>query len=59
MSRMYLEMKKAKHILKTQGLRALFTKYGWKLVVGLFCYYLIRDISLYLVLPALIGRSFF
>lgn len=59
MSRIYLEMTTAKQILKTEGLRALFSRYGWKLVFVLFCYYLVRDISLYVILPFLIGRTFY
>jgi hypothetical protein len=43
--------------LKKHGLRALFRKYGWKLVAVAFTTYLIRDIALYLVLPWLVARS--
>jgi hypothetical protein len=32
-------------------LRDKVKKYGWKAFVGIFVYYLIRDITLYLVLP--------
>ena len=31
--------------------RELFKKYGWKLAIGIFFYYLIRDVSLYILLP--------
>jgi hypothetical protein len=31
--------------------RRMVKKYGWKLVVGVFVFYLIRDLALYVVLP--------
>ena len=31
--------------------RRMVKKYGWKLVVGAFVFYLIRDVTLYLLLP--------
>jgi hypothetical protein len=34
-------------------MRFLFGKYGWKLVLGVFAYYLIRDLTLYVLLPYL------
>ena len=33
--------------------------YGWKAAVGIFFYYLIRDVSLYILLPYLIAKGFF
>jgi hypothetical protein len=33
--------------------RTLIGKYGWKLVLGVFVYYLIRDFTLYVLLPYL------
>tara|TARA_S200000501_G_scaffold352329_1_gene371054 strand:- start:941 stop:1093 length:153 start_codon:yes stop_codon:yes gene_type:complete len=35
----------------------LYKKYGWKAVVGIFLYYLVRDVSLYIVLPYLIAKK--
>lgn len=29
----------------------LYKKYGWKAVAGIFTYYLVRDVTLYIVLP--------
>lgn len=34
-------------------MRFLLGKYGWKLVLGVFVYYLIRDFTLYVLLPYL------
>ena len=35
-----------------------YKKYGWKMAVGIFFYYLIRDVSLYIVLPWFIAKNF-
>ena len=35
----------------------LFKKYGWKAAVGIFFYYLIRDVSLYIILPWYIAKN--
>jgi len=37
--------------IKNEGLRASFKRYGWRLVSAVFVYYLIRDLTLYVVIP--------
>ena len=39
-------------------LKNLIQKYGWKVAIGIFFYYLIRDVSLYIVLPWLIAKNY-
>ena len=39
------------------ALKDLFKKYGWKVGVALFFYYLIRDVSLYIIIPYLIYQG--
>lgn len=29
----------------------LYKKYGWKALVGIFMYYLVRDVTLYIIIP--------
>jgi hypothetical protein len=29
----------------------LYRKYGWKAFIGIFLYYLIRDVTLYILIP--------
>ena len=41
-----------------EAIRMMFKKYGWKLGVAIFMYYLIRDVTLYIVIPYLIYRGF-
>tara|TARA_X000000368_G_C22631560_1_gene536907 strand:+ start:166 stop:351 length:186 start_codon:yes stop_codon:yes gene_type:complete len=42
-----------------KALKIMFKKYGWKLGVAIFLYYLIRDVTLYIILPYLIYKGFF
>lgn len=35
----------------------LYKKYGWKAVVGIFAYYLVRDVTLYILIPFYVFRS--
>lgn len=30
---------------------SVYEKYGWKAVAGVFTYYLVRDVTLYIVIP--------
>lgn len=32
----------------------MYKKYGWKFVAGVFTYYLVRDVTLYVILPYMI-----
>jgi len=43
----------ARETLKTEGFKALGSKLGKKTLVGIIIYYLIRDITLYLIIPYL------
>lgn len=44
---------------RAQGFKGLLRAYGWKLVVALFAYYLVRDITLYIALPYLAAKGLF
>ncbi len=37
--------------------KLLYKKYGWKLLLAVFCYYLIRDTILYIIIPYLIATK--
>ncbi len=58
MSRILSEGKAARQLLREKGFRALFSRYGWKLVVVIFGYYVIRDLSIYVLLPVMVARLF-
>lgn len=40
-----------KATFKQDGFQGLRKRYGWKIVAGIFAYYLVRDITLYVVIP--------
>jgi len=40
-------------LIKKDGLKEFFKKKGWKIVAGIFVFYLIRDSILYLLIPYL------
>ena len=37
--------------------KMIYKKYGWKAVAALVAYYLIRDLTIYVVIPYLIVRN--
>ena len=51
--------KNAKESGVKEAIKIMFKKYGWKVGLVIFMYYLIRDVTLYIILPYLIMRGFF
>ncbi len=56
-SRFRAQCQEMRLIWREKGFKALIKHYGWKFFLVVFCYYLIRDILLYLVLPYFIASS--
>jgi MFS family permease len=50
-------LKEARATFRQGGLRGTLQRYGWKLFLAFFLYYLIRDTTLYIVLPYLAARG--
>lgn len=46
----------ARSELKQTGIKGLFRRYGWKLFAAVFIYYLIRDLTLYVLIPWLVAK---
>ena len=44
-------------ILKRFGFKELVRQRGWKFVLAIFAYYLVRDTILYLVIPLCVARG--
>ncbi len=40
-----------------EAIRIMFKKYGWKLGIAIFMYYLIRDVTLYIIIPYLVYKN--
>lgn len=50
-------LKEAVTVLRTSGMKGLVKAYGWRVVAGVVAYYLIRDITLYILLPWLVAEG--
>ena len=48
--------KTARETLKNEGFKALGTKLGKKVLISIIIYYLIRDITLYIIIPYLVFK---
>jgi hypothetical protein len=44
-------------ILKRYGFRELVRQRGWKFLLAIFAYYLVRDTILYLAIPLCVARG--
>ena len=49
-------IKTYKEIYKEKGIKAVFKKGGWKLFALVFMYYLVRDVTLYILIPYLLAK---
>ena len=38
-------------LLREEGFKSFLQKKGWKVVIAFFLFYLIRDVTLYIVIP--------
>lgn len=45
-------------LLREKGLRVFVREKGWKIVIAVFMFYLIRDSILYILVPVLITQGF-
>lgn len=46
-----------KHTFRTGGFKAVTNRYGWKIFAAFFAYYLVRDVTLYILLPWFIANK--
>jgi len=44
-------VREIKATFKQSGFRGLHKRYGWKILAGIFAYYLVRDVTLYVIIP--------
>ncbi|MEN0058685.1 MAG: hypothetical protein AAGB31_07610 [Bdellovibrio sp.] len=44
-------IREAKDVFRQKGLKGVIQRYGWKFFAVFFVYYLVRDITLYILLP--------
>jgi len=51
-------VRRVRTVFREEGFRGVVRTYGWKAVAGVFVYYLVRDVTLYIVIPYLAIRGF-
>lgn len=51
-------LKEIKATFKQSGFKGVTQKYGWKLFLAVFIYYLVRDVTLYILIPYLVYQGF-
>ncbi len=56
---MFARIKKYRQIIKEKGVRGFIKTVGWKVVAFIFIYYLVRDVTLYILIPYLIAKGIF
>ncbi|MFV8259163.1 hypothetical protein ACNQKP_15250 [Bdellovibrio bacteriovorus] len=49
--------REAKQIFRESGLKGVIRRYGWKFFAVFFAYYLIRDVTLYIILPWYLAKN--
>jgi len=45
-------------LLREKGIKGFLREKGWKVVVAIFVYYLVRDTVLYILIPFFIAQGF-
>ena len=50
-------LREATQTFRQGGFQGTLQRYGWKLFAGFFLFYLVRDVTLYIVLPYLAARG--
>ncbi len=50
-------MQEAVAVFRANGFGGLIKTYGWRVVAGFVAFYLIRDVTLYLLLPWLAAKG--
>jgi len=55
--RLFGFVREATATFREKGLRGILRAYGWKLFAVFFVFYLVRDVTLYIVLPYLAARG--
>jgi MFS family permease len=50
-------LREATRLFRKDGIKGLVKRYGWRIVAAFFAYYLIRDMTLYILLPWMAARG--
>ncbi len=47
-----------RRLFKEGGFKAVIQRYGWKIFAFFFAYYLVRDLTLYVLIPYIVAKHF-
>ena len=56
-SKLKILLREMKKTWREAGIKGLYKKYGFKLFLAFFCYYLIRDVTIYILIPWWIAKK--
>ena len=54
---LFKKLKEYRQVIKKIGFKGFIKIYGWKVVVVVFLYYLVRDSILYILIPYLFAKG--
>lgn len=52
-------IREAKQVFREGGIKGVIRRYGWKVFAVFFVYYLVRDITIYILLPLYLANKLF
>ncbi|WP_295905038.1 hypothetical protein [uncultured Bdellovibrio sp.] len=52
-------IREAKQVFREGGIKGVLRRYGWKVFAVFFVYYLVRDITIYILLPLYLANKLF
>ncbi|UXR63401.1 hypothetical protein EZJ49_09970 [Bdellovibrio bacteriovorus] len=50
-------LREAKQVFREGGLKGVIRRYGWKFFAVFFAYYLIRDVTIYILIPWYVAKK--
>ncbi|WP_347358885.1 hypothetical protein [Bdellovibrio sp.] len=50
-------LREAKQVFREGGLKGVIRRYGWKFFAVFFAYYLIRDVTIYILIPWYVAKN--
>jgi hypothetical protein len=51
-------LRDASAIFREKGMKGVFQRFGWKFFAAFFAYYLIRDLTIYVLIPWYLSKGF-
>lgn len=55
-ARFRMMLGECKGTFKSGGVKAVCQRYGWKIFAIFFCYYMVRDVLIYILIPYVLAK---